>query len=360
MRPLMRTRFKVAYALAFVLVGFDLSAFAQGLGPAPSQPSFDCAKARSPLAVLICTGEETARADWDFRIASWARYFSLAENDRATFWEDQDNWLKSLNQKCRLTNSPPFSRQQTSCVIDAYRGRAALYRSKLTGDALAESRLTPEQLAKIQQALIALGFLEGETDSEFGSVTRAAIKNYQKANGFPQSDYLSMEQRRALLEGRADRSADAQNNARGDSAAGRTSPARQETPAGQPLAAGQPRAAGQQRAAGEFARLVEVPADCHIAREFGKSGRWKSQLFHLTPQVGRPGIQVPGPACQAAESCFQAMKSQAAAGVAYLTSNPAVSDALSSQLQAADPRSRSMTSITVKLQQLLATYSGTS
>jgi hypothetical protein len=151
-----------------------------------------------------------------------------------------------------------------------------------------------------------------------------------------------------------DRPAIAQSNAREDNAIGETSPARQDTPAGQP------RAGGQQRAAGEFARLVEVPADCQIAREFGKSGRWKSQLFHLEPQVGRPGIQVPGPACQAAESCFQAMKAQAAAGVAYLTRNPAVSDALTSQLQAADPRSRSTTSVTLKLQQLLATYSGTS
>ena len=75
----------------------------------------------------------------------------------------------------------------------------------MTGDALAESKLTPEQLATFQQALIALGFLGGETDGEFGSVTRAAIRKYQEANGFPQSDYLSVEQRRALLEGRADR-----------------------------------------------------------------------------------------------------------------------------------------------------------
>jgi hypothetical protein len=32
-----------------------------------SRPTFDCAKAKSPLALLIClSGEETARADWDF------------------------------------------------------------------------------------------------------------------------------------------------------------------------------------------------------------------------------------------------------------------------------------------------------
>jgi hypothetical protein len=201
---LVRTSPRVGYALLVVLlVSIKLAAAAQGGSPTFSQPSFDCAKARSPLALLICSGEETARADWDLRIASWAQYFLLSEPDRASFWEDQDKWLSSLNQKCQLTNSLPFSRQQTSCVIGAYKARAALYRSRLTGEALAESKLSPEQLAKAQQTLIALGFLKGEADGEFGPVTRAAIRKYQEANGLPQSDYLSTEQRQALLEGRA-------------------------------------------------------------------------------------------------------------------------------------------------------------
>ena len=116
--------------------------------PISSRPTFDCEKAKSPLALLICSGEENARADWDFKIAHWARNFSLKEADRAAFWNAQDKWSKSLDKKCRLSE-PPFSRQQTSCVIAAYKERAALYRSKLTGDALAESKMTPEQLSQI-------------------------------------------------------------------------------------------------------------------------------------------------------------------------------------------------------------------
>ena len=180
MRTAIRTRWRVAHTLAFMLIGFNLPAVGQGVGPDPSRPTFDCAKARSPLALLICSGEETARVDWDLRIASWARYFSLDEGGRASFWEDQDKWLRSLNQKCRLSNSPPFSSQQTSCVIGAYRGRAVLYRSKLTGDALAESKLTPEQLAQIQRALIALGFLNGEADGEFGPLNSG---RHEKVSG---------------------------------------------------------------------------------------------------------------------------------------------------------------------------------
>ena len=223
----------------------------------------------------------------------------------------------------------------------------SIYRSKLTSDALAESRLTPEQLSRVQQALIALGFLNVEADGEFGPATRAAIRKYQEANGFPKNDYLSMEQRRVLLEGRAGRPTVAQSNARGDSATGGTSPERQDTPVGQ-------------RAEGEFARLVKIPPDCQTAREFGKSGRWKSQLaFHEPIQVGRPPIESPGPACLVAESCFHTLKSQAASAVEYLTRNPAVSDALSNQLQAAGPRWRATPSVIPKLQQLLANYSGT-
>ena len=172
------------------------AAFAQG-GSISSRPTFDCGKAKSPLALLICSGEETARADWDLKIAYWARYFLLDKDDRGTFWEDQDKWFGSLNEKCRLS-APPFPRQQTSCVVGAYKERAALYRSKMRGDALAESKMTPEQLSQIQQALITLGFFNGEADGKFGPVTRAAIRKYQQANGFPQSDYLSMEQRQAL------------------------------------------------------------------------------------------------------------------------------------------------------------------
>ena len=167
-----------------------------------SRPTFNCAKARSPLAVLICSDSEAAQADWDLVTASWARYFSLNESDRPRFTAGQDKWFASVGQKCKLVSQrPAYPREQISCVIGAYRGRAAAYRSKLTGDALAESKLSGEQLVQIQQNLIAAGFLSDEADGEFGPATRSAIRRYQELRGLQQSDYLSITQRQTLLGG---------------------------------------------------------------------------------------------------------------------------------------------------------------
>jgi hypothetical protein len=266
MQVQIRTRFEITYALASVLAALSFSSAEAQSDAISSRPTFDCAKAESPLALLICSGEETARADWDLRIASWARYFSLRENDRAFFWEDQEKWLSSLYQSCGLIDLPSFSRRQISCVIAAYRKRAELYRSKLTGDALAESRLAPEQLSQIQETLIAQKFLDGEADGEFGPATRTAIRKYQEANGSPQSDYLSVKQQRDLSHAGPE-------VVQSDAKAAERSAAKQGNAA--------------LHIEGEFAGLLKIPADCRSAREFGKSGRWKSQLaFHEPIQVG--------------------------------------------------------------------------
>jgi hypothetical protein len=57
-----------------------------------------------------------------------------------------------------LPGPQPINQAHVNCVINAYHARAAMLRSKLTGDALAESQLSPEQHAELQAALTRKGF----------------------------------------------------------------------------------------------------------------------------------------------------------------------------------------------------------
>ena len=159
------------------------------------KPNFDCSRARSLTTRTVCLDQTGASADWDLITAYWARYFSLPESERQAFDQGQQDWLDLLNQKCQRAQSP----QQ--CVLAAYHKRAALYRSQLTGDALAESRLTPEQHAQIRQALAALGLLNGIPDGEFGYVTRAAIRQFKVHSGAAEGEFLTAEERSHLLQG---------------------------------------------------------------------------------------------------------------------------------------------------------------
>jgi peptidoglycan hydrolase-like protein with peptidoglycan-binding domain len=72
-----------------------------------------------------------------------------------------------------------------------------MLRSKLRGDPLAESLLSAERHAELQEALAEKGFLRsdqvgsGTHDGEFGPVTRQAIKQFQQSLGAAPSGFLS-------------------------------------------------------------------------------------------------------------------------------------------------------------------------
>ena len=167
-----------------------------------------------------------ANADWDLISAYWARYFSLAESERKQFDLGQQNWLESLNPICRLNSQQvTFSSIQQQCVLRAYKKRAAGYRTQLSGNALVESRLSPEQHVKIQQRLIALGLLNDIADGQFGPLTRTAIEVFQAQSGFTESAFLTAEQRQQLLQEKAStKTATRDSDAEISDRAGRLSP----------------------------------------------------------------------------------------------------------------------------------------
>ena len=58
----------------------------------PDQPSFDCSKAHNAVALILCSGPDGARVDWDFNSAWWARYFPIEEKSRPMMDTDQEAW----------------------------------------------------------------------------------------------------------------------------------------------------------------------------------------------------------------------------------------------------------------------------
>jgi peptidoglycan hydrolase-like protein with peptidoglycan-binding domain len=206
------------------------------------QPSFDCAIVTNTVAFVLCTVPEAAQADWELNSASWALYFTVNETRRRVLDQEQQAWRQSLDRMCvlphyqtpqdqagqamaetigrmmlgpgvRLPGPQPLTQAHVTCVLNAYHARAAMLRSKLTGDALAESRLSPEQHAELQVALAERRFLRpdqvgaGTHDGEFGPITRKAINQFQQSLDAAPTGFLSDDQRSALLEHPGEREA---------------------------------------------------------------------------------------------------------------------------------------------------------
>jgi peptidoglycan hydrolase-like protein with peptidoglycan-binding domain len=200
-------------------------------GFAVDGPSFDCTQGvNSALATILCSAPEAARADWDLVSAYWA--FSTDDRDQRAF-------SQSMNERCALPQlntaeeafaqelgrtiwghrlpvpgPQPITQNHVRCVITAFHNQAAMLRSKLKGDALAESNLRPEELKEIQVALIEKGFLRKRfqnyamtPDGKFGPNTRSAIKDFQRSIGARDTGVLSDIQRRELLESPQEREA---------------------------------------------------------------------------------------------------------------------------------------------------------
>jgi len=230
----------IACIAAFLLANTSVC-YSQA-GYVPGQPSIDCTRVHNTVAVILCRVPEAAQAEWELNSAWWARYFTVNDTQRQVLDRDQQAWRQSLDQICalprhqtqedqagqamaetfgrmmlgpgiRIPGPQPITQTHVNCVVNAYHARAAMLRSKLTGDALAESQLSPEQHAELQQSLAEKGFLRpdqigsGTHDGEFGPITRNAIKQFQQSLGASASGFLSNDQRSALLESPQEREA---------------------------------------------------------------------------------------------------------------------------------------------------------
>lgn len=177
----------------------------QDLDHLSEKASLDCNKVNSnasssTVARILCSGRDGAAADWDLNSALWSLAGAYNENQQRDFDRGQDRWRAALNSACSVqVPSLTFLPSQQECVIRAFHSRAAALRSLMSGDALIESKLSPEDHAKIQLSLIQRGLLQDKPDGEFGATTRQAIKRFQSIAGEATSGFLTNAQSARLL-----------------------------------------------------------------------------------------------------------------------------------------------------------------
>lgn len=172
-------------------------------------PSFDCgatAVATQPLPQLICRSDELARADLEYVIAYQALRRSLDDQGRTALAKQANAFVEATLAQCRIAktgsvSAPPTS-EQGMCLKTAYSRQRQAMLARLSGDALAEASLTPEEAMSVQRALQAQSFLppSATIDGVFGSVTQEAILGWQRKAGQRESGFASKEMHAQLTQ----------------------------------------------------------------------------------------------------------------------------------------------------------------
>jgi peptidoglycan hydrolase-like protein with peptidoglycan-binding domain len=166
-------------------------------------PYFDCSRVKSVLDRALCSNRTATTAGLEYSAARMAYFHSLTESERTNFERIEAGWHADLAQQCSMQFNylvPYLSAHQVNCVTNLYSGRAQQIKSLLSGDALDEARLSPEERIAIQAALKDGGLLNYYgSDGQYTSSTRLAIRRFQQLKGAPQTGFLSIAQRAALL-----------------------------------------------------------------------------------------------------------------------------------------------------------------
>jgi clan AA aspartic protease (TIGR02281 family) len=158
-------------------------------------PSFDCGKANSALAQLICGDPELSRLDLAFNQAYWALYQQLGSSGQAQLKQQDQEFIAEVEDRCGLSTSPPATAapsQARDCVLNAYQNMRNAWLSQLAGPALEEASRALDAHLRLQRDLQQLGYLDAAAaiDGVYGRDTRAAIMAWQSARGRPVSGFL--------------------------------------------------------------------------------------------------------------------------------------------------------------------------
>jgi clan AA aspartic protease (TIGR02281 family) len=150
-------------------------------------PGFDCSKAVTPLALMICGDRELSRTDFRFSQAYWALLQHLRPSEQAQLKSEDIQFIVQVQQQCGLPTSGPLTPpawQSRDCIKDAYERQRGAWLARLMGSAYEEAIRSPEHHLMLQKALQDLGFIPaGQIDGVYGPTTRTGIAAWQSVQG---------------------------------------------------------------------------------------------------------------------------------------------------------------------------------
>ena len=153
---------------------------------------------KQPLAQLICASPAVSKAELSYVIAYSALRQTSTDAERATMRTEADAFTRRTTEECGIQpmgylggRAPTAT--ETSCLLDHFTGEHGRLFMSLTGEAMEEAQLTPEQTMTIQMLLKNKGFLAANEaiDGVFGPTTRSAIGDWQRSVGQRATGYGS-------------------------------------------------------------------------------------------------------------------------------------------------------------------------
>lgn len=110
-----------------IVLLFCLSVASKAAVAQTAKPSFDCSKAKSASARLICSDQELSELDARLGSNFQTNRDRMGGADRAAFVKEQLDWIRNRNQKCGLVgkDSAPIEdlKGAKSCMAEALKSR---------------------------------------------------------------------------------------------------------------------------------------------------------------------------------------------------------------------------------------------
>lgn len=184
-------RVRLVISLATVFVGPAGTGAAWAIGP-----SFDCSKANTPLAELICASPALSSLDLQFSQAYYALRHQAGATGQAALMKQAVGFQAQVKQACQLLDSgaaPAITPALTACITREYQGQRAAWLASVSGAAQQEANRPIAQHVALQGDLRTLGYLPSNTsiDGVYGYQTRSAIVAWQYAQNEPTTGFIT-------------------------------------------------------------------------------------------------------------------------------------------------------------------------